>query len=138
MAEIFAPKGFTIPLKDVPFIHAPPYKAQWVQWAGHAMAFESAPAGWPADPDSDVLWDGLPESRCQCAHYGYVTKGRALMRLSDGSEHMLNAGDVYYCPPGHRVYSLDGFENIEFNPDLDAALGAMAAFERNSRRAEGS
>ena len=86
MAEIFAPKGYTIPLKDVPFIYAPPYKAQWVQWAGHAMAFESAPAGWPADPDSDVLWDGLPESRCQCAHYGYVTKGKALMRLSDGTE----------------------------------------------------
>jgi hypothetical protein len=138
MPEIFSPKGFTIAKKDVPVIHAPPYSAQWVQWAGHAMAFEVAPGGWPADPNTDVLWDGLPESRCQCAHYGYVLKGKALMRLADGSETMMNEGDLYYCPPGHRVYALEHFENVEFNPDLDAALGVMAAFDRNAKRAEES
>ncbi len=137
MPEIFSPEGYTIPLKDVPFLNFPPYKAQWVQWAGHAMAFEVAPAGWPRDPESEVLWDGQAENRCQCPHFGYLVKGKGLMRLSDGSEHIINEGDLYYAPAGHRVYSLEGFENIEFNPDVNAALAAMEAFDRNAQRAAG-
>lgn len=137
MTEIFSPKGYTIPLKDVPVLSFPPYKAQWAQWAGAALAFEVAPAGWPRDPESDVLWEGQAENRCQCPHWGYLVKGKGLMRLPDGSEAIINAGDLYYAPPGHRVYSLEGFENIEFNPDLNAAIAAMDAFDRNAKRAEG-
>ncbi|MGA8297576.1 MAG: hypothetical protein WB770_11085 [Acidimicrobiales bacterium] len=135
MAKIFAPKGFTIAKDDVPVFSAPPYEAQWAQWAGAALAFERVPGGFPRDPEGDVLWDGLEDKRCQCPHFGYLVKGRALMRLPDGTETFINQGDLYYAPPGHRVYALEDFENIEFNPDVKAAEDAMDAFSRNAKKA---
>jgi hypothetical protein len=128
MSEIFSPEAFVIAKDDVPAREIGPYRAQWVEWADHAIAFEVVPAGFP--PGGDVAWDGLPDDLCQCPHWGYLIKGKALLRLADGQELIINGGDLYYCPPGHKLYALEDFENIEFNPAKEAAE-TMATFATN-------
>jgi quercetin dioxygenase-like cupin family protein len=41
---------------------------------------------------------------CQNAHLGYVVSGRLTVRLNDGTEKTLNAGDSYTIPPGHDAW----------------------------------
>lgn len=38
---------------------------------------------------------------CQVEHVGLVFTGRAAVRMDDGSEIILNPGDLFYVPPGH-------------------------------------
>src|SRR5712692_351803 len=38
---------------------------------------------------------------CQVAHLGFVVEGRAAVRMDGGSEHELNAGDIFQIAPGH-------------------------------------
>lgn len=133
MSEIFKPTDLVVAKADVPVRRMGPYRAQWAQWAGYAIAFESVPAGFP--PGGDAVWEGLPEDLCQCPHWGYLTSGKALLRLSDGQEHTINAGDLYYCPPGHKLYSIEGFENIEFNPAPEAQA-TIEMFAANIARQE--
>lgn len=128
MSEIFAPKGLAVPKAQVPVVSIGPYRAQWAEWAGHAMAFEVVPKGFP--PGGDVAWTGLPDDLCQCPHWGYLLKGQALLRLGDGQETVINEGDLYYCPPGHKLYAVEAFENIEFNPAADARR-TMEKFAEN-------
>src|SRR5271155_1808245 len=114
MEGFFSPEAYVISKADIPIVRMGGYEAQWVEWAGHAMVFEVAPAGFP--PGGELAWDGLPENLCQCPHWGYVLKGKARLRFSDGSETIISAGDLYYCPPGHQFSFLEDFENIEWNP----------------------
>ena len=72
--------------------------------------------------DIAPLLKGLPDDLCQCPHWGYLVKGKALLRLADGEEIIINGGDLYYCPPGHKLYALEDFENIEFNPAAEAKM----------------
>ena len=43
-----------------------------VEWGDLNVALESFPPG----VDSAPIFKGLPDDRCQCPHWGYVTKGR--------------------------------------------------------------
>src|SRR5690242_16155536 len=52
------------------------------------------------DIDGTPLMKGLPDDRCQCPHWGYVVSGRILFRFAD-HEETVEAGDVFYLPPGH-------------------------------------
>jgi len=71
------------------------------------------------DIDATPLLKGLPEDRCQCAHWGYVLKGRFTMRYAGGDE-VYEAGDAYYCPPGHVPVSHEpGTEFLMFSPAKD-------------------
>jgi len=133
MAELFAPKSFSIAKDDVPTVKMGPYQAQWAQWAGYALAFEVVPGGFP--PGGDVAWEGLPDDLCQCPHWGYLLKGKALLRMADGSETIINGGDLYYCPPGHKLYAIEDFENIEFNP-AKQAQDTIEAFTANIKKVQ--
>jgi hypothetical protein len=128
MPEIFKPSDFVVAKADIPVVSMGPYRAQWAEWAGHALAFEVVPGGFP--PGGEVAWKGLPEDLCQCPHWGYLLRGKALLRLSDGRELEINEGDVYYCPPGHKLYAIEDFENIEWNPAPEAQK-TMEAFAKN-------
>jgi hypothetical protein len=68
------------------------------------------------DVDGTPLLKGLPDDRCQCPHWGYVIKGRMVLRFAD-REEAYEAGEAYYAPPGHvPVKHQPGTEIVMFSP----------------------
>ncbi len=63
---------------------------------------------------------------CQVRHVGYVVSGRSMIRMEDGAERELAAGDFYDVPPGHDSWVLgdEPYVSIDFAP---ASGGAPAA-----------
>ncbi len=61
-------------------------------------------SSFPAGLDAAPIFEGLPDDRCQSAHWGYVLKGRARMRYKD-REEVIEAGEVYYLEPGRICLS---------------------------------
>src|SRR3954454_1667599 len=82
-----------------------------VEWGEMNVALEQFPEGVNTEP----LFKGLPDDRCQCPHWGYVLKGHIVVRYKDHDEH-LRAGDVYYLSPGHTTYFEEPTEVVEFSP----------------------
>ena len=41
---------------------------------------------------------------CQLSHVGYAVSGRIGVRLNDGTEQSIGAGDSYTIPPGHDAW----------------------------------
>ncbi|HEY7032938.1 MAG TPA: cupin domain-containing protein [Thermomicrobiales bacterium] len=41
---------------------------------------------------------------CQNSHVGYAVSGRIRIRMADGSEQVIRAGDSYTIPPGHDAW----------------------------------
>jgi hypothetical protein len=54
---------------------------------------------------------------CQVRHVGYVISGRSGVRLADGTERELAAGDVYDVPPGHDAWVIgdEPYVTIDFS-----------------------
>ena len=46
------------------------------------------------DIDQTPMLKGLADDRCQCPHWGYVTKGRLTYRFAD-HEEVFEAGDAF-------------------------------------------
>jgi len=68
------------------------------------------------DMDQTPMLKGLPGDRCQCPHWGYVTKGSFTCRTGDGEE-TFRAGDAFYLPPAHvGVSNEPGSEMVQFSP----------------------
>ena len=78
---------------------------------GYTVVFES----YSADVDPAPFFQGLPEDRCQCPHWGVVVSGRIVFRYADHDE-VYEAGDAYYGRPGHIPLIFGGSEVIEFSP----------------------
>lgn len=74
--------------------------------------------------DFAPLLAGLPHDHCQCPHWGYVFKGKIRVNYQDGKEEWVEAGQLYYWPPGHTVYFEEDSEYIEFSPqhEMEAVL----------------
>jgi hypothetical protein len=77
----------------------------------------------PKGADAAPLLKGLPQDLCQCPHWGTVLKGSIYVTYADGHEEKVNAGDVYYWPPGHTVRVDEDYEAIEFSPS--GAMGEV-------------
>jgi hypothetical protein len=73
-----------------------------------------------ADIDGAPLLKGLPDDRCQCAHWGYVLKGSATFTYADHTE-TYDAGDAFYTPPGHTPAHSADSELLLFSPAADLA-----------------
>ena len=41
---------------------------------------------------------------CQVSHVGYAVAGRVTVRLQDGTQKTIVAGDAYTIPPGHDAW----------------------------------
>jgi quercetin dioxygenase-like cupin family protein len=41
------------------------------------------------------------ESLCQVEHVGLVLAGAAAVKMEDGAERVMRAGEFFYVPPGH-------------------------------------
>ena len=81
---------------------------------GYTVAFET----YTADADLTPFFAGLPDDQCQCAHWGYVVKGRVTYKSAAGDE-TFEAGDAYYVGPGHTPMLYAGTELIEFSPTAE-------------------
>jgi hypothetical protein len=87
------------------------------------------------DIDQTPLLKGLPDDRCQCPHWGYVTKGRLTYRFGD-REEVFEAGDAFYLPPGHvGVGNEPGTEYIQFSP-TDELRDVSAVIMKNMHGAQ--
>ncbi|GAB3865201.1 hypothetical protein GCM10028801_35310 [Nocardioides maradonensis] len=70
----------------------------------------------------------LPTGKCTCPHWGYVIKGRVVVRYDD-HEDVLGPGDAFYMAPGHAPEAEEGTELVEFSPtdqlaEVEAAIAA--------------
>jgi ketosteroid isomerase-like protein len=56
---------------------------------------------------------------CQTRHLGYVLSGRMRIRLDDGNEFELGAGDLFDLPAGHDAWVISNTpcEMIDYSPD---------------------
>src|SRR5690242_3811174 len=70
----------------------------------------------------------LPTGKCTCPHWGYVIKGRVIVRYDD-HEEALGPGDAFYMSPGHAPEAEEGTELVQFSPteqlaEVEAAIAA--------------
>ena len=70
----------------------------------------------PAGTDFCELLKGLENDHCQCPHWGYLIEGRIVVNYQDGTEEIVEAGEIYYWPPGHTVRMEADTKQIEFSP----------------------
>jgi ethanolamine utilization protein EutQ (cupin superfamily) len=84
-----------------------------VGWDGTAISFMQMPAG----SDLTPALKGMPDDLRQCPHWGYVLEGAVHVRYTDGEEETVEAGDVYYWPPGHTVWFDEDTKFVEFSPE---------------------
>jgi hypothetical protein len=75
-----------------------------------------------AGVDTTPLFQGLDGNACQCPHWGYVLGGTITTTGSDGKEETVNAGDLFYWPPGHNVRVDADAEIIMFSPQNEHTL----------------
>ena len=108
-----------------PQLEGPGVAIRRVDADGLAMCLIRLEAGSKTDP----LFAGLPDDRCQCAHWGVVTEGQLTFRWPDHEETCV-AGDAYYAPPGHLPLVTAGTSIVEFSPSADLEA-TMAVVEKN-------
>lgn len=82
-----------------------------------------------AESDMAPLLRGLPDDRCPCPHWGYVTKGKVTFTFADHDE-VFEAGDAFYVGPGHTPAVAAGTEFVIISPE-DQAAAVNATIQRN-------
>ena len=101
------------------------YEGHFGELDGYTVGFES----YPEDVDPASLFQGLPDDRCQCPHWGVVQTGQITFRWVD-NEETYGAGDAYYAGPGHLPLIAAGTSLVEFSPS-DSLQQTMAVIEAN-------
>ena len=81
-------------------------------WGGMSIAVNQMPAGTDLSP----LLEGLKNNCCQVPHWGYILKGKLRMKYEDGTENVLQEGDVFYMPPGHTGVVEEDLKLLDFSP----------------------
>ena len=99
---------------------------------GYTISFVS----FRADIDATPLLKGLPGDRCSCPHWGYVIAGR-MTYVADDGEHVVEAGDAFYLPPGHIPKVEAGTEFVQFSPTEQLNEVARRMTE-NGKRMQGA
>jgi hypothetical protein len=95
-----------------------------VGWGDLQVEFETFPAGLDTAP----LLKGLPGGACPCPHWGYVFKGRFVVRYAD-HEETVESGNAFYMAPGHVPVFVEDTEMFELSPahELRAVLDVVNA-----------
>jgi hypothetical protein len=83
---------------------------------GYSVEIES----WDVDMDFAFAFKGLPDDRCPASHFGYLLKGKFTLRMADGSEEVVEAGDAFVLKPGHIPSVAAGTEWVIFTPIEEA------------------
>ena len=53
---------------------------------------------------SECIKPVVKTDSCQASHVGYVVSGRLTVRMSDGTQKTIVAGESYTIPPGHDAW----------------------------------
>ena len=53
---------------------------------------------------SDCIKPVVKTDQCQLSHVGYAISGRLTVRLKDGTNKTIGAGESYTIPPGHDAW----------------------------------
>jgi hypothetical protein len=72
-----------------------------------------------AGVDTTLLFVGLEGNLCQCPHWGYVLAGRLTTTDASGARETVEAGDLFYWPPGHNVKVDADAEIVMFSPERE-------------------
>ena len=99
-------------------------KFQTIDWSELNVSHVHLPKGADATP----LLEGMPGDLCQCPHWGYVLRGAIRVKFGDGHTERVEAGQVYYWPPGHTLLVDEEYESVEFSPakEMDEVLAHVA------------
>jgi hypothetical protein len=89
-------------------------EGRYVDLGGYTVGFEH----FKQDADPGPFFQGLPDDRCQCRHWGVVMSGKLVFRYADHSE-IFEAGDAYYGAPGHLPLFFAGTQIVEFSPSAE-------------------
>lgn len=103
--------------KDIPTTMQTPDTTMRAQpnYGSMTVCFNELPKG----TDFTPLLQGLTNDSCHCAHWGYVFEGEMLIKYDDGTEELLQDGDVFYLPPGHTAIVQKNIKFIDFNPSKE-------------------
>ena len=72
-----------------------------VRLAGYTLGRLTLEPGWRW---SECIKPVVGTASCQNSHVGYAVSGRLAVRLDDGTEKTISAGDSYTIPPGHDAW----------------------------------
>lgn len=100
-------------------------EGRYAELGDYTVGFET----FKQDADATPLFNGLPDGRCQCPHWGIVTAGQVTFRWEDHDE-TYGEGDAYYAAPGHIPFVVAGTSLIEFSPTTELER-TMAVVESN-------
>ncbi len=99
---------------------------------GQADGYTLSVVTFNATVDGAPLLKGLPDDKCHCAHWGYVTKGEVSF-VVEGTEQIYKAGDLFYIPPvGHSPAATADSQYVLFSP-TDELAKTEAVMEKNMR-----
>lgn len=89
-------------------------------FGGMTVAYHTLPKG----TDFTPLLKGLQNDSCHCPHWGYIVEGSMRVIYDDGKEEVLEAGDVFYLPPGHTAIVEADLSLMDFSPtkELDEVM----------------
>lgn len=76
-------------------------RVEVVQFDGYTIGRFNFQPGWRW---SECVKPVVKTEQCQLSHVGYVVSGSLKVRMTDGTEKTLNAGDSYTIPPGHDAW----------------------------------
>lgn len=86
--------------------------------------------------DTTPLLEGLEDDLCQVPHWGYVLGGSVHVRYADGTEEVDQAGEAFYWPPGHTIYTEDDPADVIMFSPRDEHGAVFDHIERKLRRME--
>ena len=79
----------------------PKTKVEVVRLTGFTIGRFNFEPGWRW---SECVQPVAGTASCQAAHVGYAVSGRIVVRLDDGTEQSISAGQSYTIPPGHDAW----------------------------------
>ena len=76
-------------------------RVEVVQLEGFTIGRVNLEPGWRW---SECVKPVVKTDQCQVSHVGYAISGRITVRLKDGTEKTIVAGESYTIPPGHDAW----------------------------------
>ena len=87
-------------------------KVEIVRLEGYTLGRYTMEPGWRW---SDCIKPVVKTDSCQLSHVGHAVSGSLTVRMNDGTQKTVHAGESYTIPPGHDAWvdGKDSFVGIE-------------------------